>query len=67
MQAQILLVTYPAQGHINPSLQLAKLLIRAGAHVTFVTSSSAGTRMSKSPTLDGLEFVTFWFVLKSDN
>ncbi|RVW31117.1 Crocetin glucosyltransferase, chloroplastic [Vitis vinifera] len=59
MQPQILLVTYPAQGHINPSLQLAKLLIRAGAHVTFVTSSSAGTRMSKSPTLDGLEFVTF--------
>ena len=59
MQPQILLVTYPAQGHINPSLQLAKLFIRAGAHVTFVTSSSAGTRMSKSPTLDGLEFVTF--------
>ena len=59
MQAQILLVTYPAQGHINPSLQLAKLLIRAGAHVTFVTSSSASTRMSKPPTLEGLEFVTF--------
>ncbi|KAL6343180.1 hypothetical protein AAG906_020978 [Vitis piasezkii] len=56
MQAQILLVTYPAQGHINPSLQLAKLLIRAGAHVTFVTSSSASTRMSKPPTLEGLEF-----------
>ncbi|CBI39410.3 unnamed protein product, partial [Vitis vinifera] len=59
MQAQILLVTYPAQGHINPSLQLAKLLTRAGAHVTFVTSSSASTRMSKPPTLEGLEFVTF--------
>ncbi|KAL6342434.1 hypothetical protein AAG906_011124 [Vitis piasezkii] len=56
MQPQILLVTYPAQGHINPSLQLAKLLIRAGAHVTFVTSSSASTRMSKPPTLEGLEF-----------
>ncbi|KAL6342488.1 hypothetical protein AAG906_011178 [Vitis piasezkii] len=59
MQPQILLVTYPAQGHINPSLQLAKLLIRAGAHVTFVTSSSASSRMSKPPTLEGLEFATF--------
>ncbi|KAJ9701221.1 hypothetical protein PVL29_006528 [Vitis rotundifolia] len=59
MQPQILLVTFPAQGHINPSLQLAKLLVRAGAHVTFITSSTASTRMSKPLTLDGLEFATF--------
>ena len=55
----ILIVTLPVQGHINPTLQLAKLLIRAGAHVTFFPSASAGSRMSKSPNLDGLEFATF--------
>ncbi|CBI39391.3 unnamed protein product, partial [Vitis vinifera] len=59
MHPHILIVTLPSQGHINPTLQLAKLLIRAGAHVTFFTSTSAGTRMSKSPNLDGLEFATF--------
>ncbi|CAJ2677514.1 unnamed protein product [Trifolium pratense] len=31
---RILLVTYPAQGHINPALQFAKRLISMGAHVT---------------------------------
>lgn len=59
MQPRILVATYPAQGHINPSLQLAKLLIRAGAHVTFFISSSAATRMAKPPAGDGLEFATF--------
>ncbi|KAL6343215.1 hypothetical protein AAG906_021013 [Vitis piasezkii] len=52
----VLTIQQPNNATPNPP---TKLLIRAGAHVTFVTSSSAGTRMSKSPTLDGLEFVTF--------
>ncbi|XP_050373426.1 phloretin 4'-O-glucosyltransferase-like [Argentina anserina] len=39
---RFIIVTFPAQGHINPSLQFAKRLIRiTGAHVTFVTSLSA--------------------------
>ncbi|KAK4794795.1 hypothetical protein SAY86_012789 [Trapa natans] len=42
-----LIVTFPAQGHINPSLQLAKQLIRQGARVTFATSISAARRMSR--------------------
>ncbi|RVW70427.1 UDP-glycosyltransferase 75C1 [Vitis vinifera] len=58
-QPHFIVITYPAQGHINPSLQLAKRLIRAGAHVTFVTSTYAGERMAKTPTMDGLKFVTF--------
>ncbi|KAL6343179.1 hypothetical protein AAG906_020977 [Vitis piasezkii] len=58
-QPHFIVITYPAQGHINPSLQLAKRLIRAGAHVTFVTSTYASERMAKTPTMDGLKFVTF--------
>lgn len=44
-----LLVTLPAQGHINPALQFAKHLLRAvsTASVTFATSVSAYRRMGK--------------------
>ncbi|KAB1213520.1 Anthocyanidin 3-O-glucoside 5-O-glucosyltransferase [Morella rubra] len=52
-----LLLTFPAQGHINPVLQFAKRLIRLGAHVTLATSLSAHRRM-KSPAPDGLSFAT---------
>ncbi|KAH7856449.1 hypothetical protein Vadar_001545 [Vaccinium darrowii] len=52
-----LLVTFPAQGHINPCLQLAKRLVRIGVHVTFVTSVSAQRSISRNTgTLDGLKF-----------
>uniref|UniRef100_A0A1D1YSL6 Glycosyltransferase n=1 Tax=Anthurium amnicola TaxID=1678845 RepID=A0A1D1YSL6_9ARAE len=49
-----LLVTFPAQGHINPALQLAKRLTRTGALVTFATAISAHRRMfsSSSPAID---------------
>ncbi|KAJ6793202.1 crocetin glucosyltransferase, chloroplastic-like [Iris pallida] len=44
-----LLVTYPAQGHINPVLHLARRLAAAnGAAVTFSTSVSAHRRMFPS-------------------
>ncbi|KAG5252131.1 INDOLE-3-ACETATE BETA-D-GLUCOSYLTRANSFERASE family protein [Salix suchowensis] len=59
VQPHFLLVTYPAQGHINPSLQLAKGLTRIGVLVTLVTSLSAGRRMSKTSFPDGLSFVTY--------
>ncbi|KAF5465090.1 hypothetical protein F2P56_015121 [Juglans regia] len=55
----VLLVTFPAQGHINPGLQFAKRLIRLGAHVTLATSVSAYRRMTKTPTPQGLSFATF--------
>ncbi|KAF8016223.1 hypothetical protein BT93_H1665 [Corymbia citriodora subsp. variegata] len=55
-----LLVTFPGQGHINPSLQLAKRLLRVGARVTFATAIRAHHRMaeSKSPP-EGLSFTSF--------
>ncbi|XP_074338375.1 crocetin glucosyltransferase, chloroplastic-like [Apium graveolens] len=37
----IILTTYPAQGHINPSLKLADKLVDLGMQVTFTTSISA--------------------------
>ncbi|XP_074357969.1 crocetin glucosyltransferase, chloroplastic-like [Apium graveolens] len=56
----ILLVTFPAQGHINPSLQFAKKLTRMGVEVTFATSLSAHSRMSSTlATTKGLNFASF--------
>lgn len=54
-----LVVTFPAQGHINPALQFAKRLIQHGAHVTFVTSVYANRRMSKISNHDHLKLATF--------
>ncbi|KAL3829278.1 hypothetical protein ACJIZ3_018080 [Penstemon smallii] len=57
MDYHILQVTFPAQGHINPSLQLAKRLTKMGVKVTFLTSLSAIRRMSK--TNSSIDFVSF--------
>ncbi|KAM5569674.1 phloretin 4'-O-glucosyltransferase-like [Rosa sericea] len=60
-QQRFIMVTFPSQGHINPSLQLAKRLIHiTGAHVTFVTSLSAHLRIGDSiSTPSGLTFAPF--------
>ncbi|KAM4085323.1 hypothetical protein ACJW30_10G018400 [Castanea mollissima] len=63
-QPHFLLVTYPAQGHINPALQFANRLIHLGGggrrvHVTFAITISAHRRMIKSPSPDGLSCATF--------
>ncbi|KAH7521578.1 hypothetical protein FEM48_Zijuj07G0048200 [Ziziphus jujuba var. spinosa] len=42
---RFLLIAFPVQGHINPSLHFAKRLISIGAHVTFVTALSAHCRV----------------------
>ncbi|KAL1561576.1 UDP-glycosyltransferase 75C1-like [Salvia divinorum] len=47
-EKHILLVTFPAQGHINPSLQFAKRLAKHGVKVTVLTSTSATARMSQT-------------------
>ncbi|XP_073110994.1 crocetin glucosyltransferase, chloroplastic-like [Elaeis guineensis] len=48
-QQHFLLLTYPAQGHINPALQLAKRLARTtGSRVTFSTAISGHRRMFPS-------------------
>ncbi|XP_061992800.1 phloretin 4'-O-glucosyltransferase-like [Rosa rugosa] len=61
VQHRLIMIAYPAQGHINPSLQLAKRLIRTtGAHVTFVISVSAHRRIGNgSTTPSGLTFAPF--------
>ncbi|KAK7273039.1 hypothetical protein RIF29_14085 [Crotalaria pallida] len=38
----VLLVSYPAQGHINPLLRLAKSIAAKGLFVTFVTTEDVG-------------------------
>ncbi|KAL6970915.1 Hexosyltransferase [Sarracenia purpurea var. burkii] len=58
-QHRILLVTFPAQGHINPSLQFAKRLVKMGVEVTFLTAFSALNRMNKANTPQGLTMVGF--------
>ncbi|CBI39402.3 unnamed protein product, partial [Vitis vinifera] len=54
-----LLVSYPAQGHINPTLRLAKRLIQTGAQVTFVTTVYAQRHMVKPLSVCGLSFAPF--------
>ncbi|XP_043708261.1 phloretin 4'-O-glucosyltransferase-like [Telopea speciosissima] len=59
-QPHFVVVTFPAQGHINPTLQLAKRLITTGARVTFVTTVSAHRKMSNSSFVPhGLTFAPF--------
>ncbi|KAK7247040.1 hypothetical protein RIF29_41916 [Crotalaria pallida] len=54
-----LLITYPAQGHINPALQFSKQLINLGFHVTLSTTLHMHRRMSNKPTLPGLSYTPF--------
>ncbi|XP_022147212.1 crocetin glucosyltransferase, chloroplastic-like [Momordica charantia] len=43
-----LLISFPALGHINPSLQLADRLINLGVHVTFATTAAAIRRINQT-------------------
>ncbi|KAL1214340.1 UDP-glycosyltransferase 75B2 [Cardamine amara subsp. amara] len=57
-----LLVTLPAQGHVNPSLRFARRLIRTtGARVTFSTCLSVIHRsmIPNHNNIDNLSFLTF--------
>ncbi|XP_052200651.1 7-deoxyloganetin glucosyltransferase-like [Diospyros lotus] len=44
----VVCVPYPAQGHINPMLNLAKVLYSGGFHITFVHSEFNHRRLLKS-------------------
>ncbi|KAL8201684.1 hypothetical protein R6Q57_010831 [Mikania cordata] len=46
-QPHFLVLTFPAQGHINPALQFAKRLIRLGVKVTFATTISTFNKINK--------------------
>ncbi|XP_027117444.1 UDP-glycosyltransferase 75C1-like [Coffea arabica] len=54
-----LITALPAQGHINPTLQLAKNLARAGAQVTFATTVYGISRIKNPPASIGLSFASF--------
>lgn len=59
MQLRFLLITYPIQGHINPTIQFAKRLVSMGVQVTFATTVYLYRRMLKTPTVPGLSFSSF--------
>ncbi|KAF8023534.1 hypothetical protein BT93_F0903 [Corymbia citriodora subsp. variegata] len=55
-------IPYPAQGHINPMLNLAKLLHHRGFHITFVNTEYNHSRLLRSrgpSSLDGLPSFRF--------
>ncbi|KAG8363998.1 hypothetical protein BUALT_Bualt19G0080600 [Buddleja alternifolia] len=48
-------IPYPAQGHVNPMLKLAKLLHHNGFHITFVNTEYNHRRLLKSRGVSALE------------
>ncbi|OIT28529.1 PREDICTED: crocetin glucosyltransferase, chloroplastic-like [Nicotiana attenuata] len=58
-ECHVLVVTFPGQGHINPSLQFSKKLVNLGVKVTFSTSLTAFNRIKNLPTIEGLTFAPF--------
>ncbi|KAF9607902.1 hypothetical protein IFM89_003716 [Coptis chinensis] len=48
-------IPYPAQGHINPMLKLAKVLHDRGFHITFVNTVHMHNRLLKSQGPDSLK------------
>ncbi|KAM3688395.1 hypothetical protein ACB098_10G149300 [Castanea mollissima] len=60
-------VPYPAQGHINPMLKLAKILHYKGFHITFVNTEYNHKRLLKSRGPDSLNALpSFQFETISD-
>ncbi|RWR87156.1 crocetin glucosyltransferase, chloroplastic [Cinnamomum micranthum f. kanehirae] len=53
--ANLLVISFPFHGSINPTLEFSRRLARAGARVTFLTSVSAYRRIIDSPPMDGTE------------
>ncbi|XP_054785781.1 phloretin 4'-O-glucosyltransferase-like [Prosopis cineraria] len=58
-QQHFLIVGFPAQSHLNPTLQFAKRLIGMGARVTLLITVSMHRRIIRNPIIDGLTFTTF--------
>ncbi|XP_077213376.1 7-deoxyloganetin glucosyltransferase-like [Tasmannia lanceolata] len=51
----VVLIPYPAQGHINPSLKLAKLLHFRGFYITFINTEFNHQRLLRSRGPDSLK------------
>ncbi|KZV28904.1 hypothetical protein F511_13699 [Dorcoceras hygrometricum] len=55
-------IPYPAQGHVNPMLKLAKILHSKGFHITFVNTEFNHRRLLRSRgqnSLDGIDGFRF--------
>ncbi|XP_020588435.1 UDP-glycosyltransferase 85A2-like [Phalaenopsis equestris] len=50
-------IPFPAQGHINPMLKLAKLLHSYNFHITFVLTDYNYTRLARSQGRDSFDFL----------
>ncbi|CAI9089918.1 OLC1v1024570C1 [Oldenlandia corymbosa var. corymbosa] len=50
----VVCIPYPAQGHINPMLKLAKILHHKGFHITFINTEFNHKRLLKSRGPDSL-------------
>ncbi|XP_071709587.1 UDP-glycosyltransferase 75C1-like [Rutidosis leptorrhynchoides] len=61
-QPHFLLITFPAQGHINPAFRFAKRLLMLGVKVTIATTISAHRKITKA----GRVPESFDFALFSD-
>ncbi|KAL7177105.1 hypothetical protein ACSBR2_030437 [Camellia fascicularis] len=61
VRTHIVLVSFPTQGALNPTIQFAKNLKRMGVKVTILSGVFAQNRMTKasSQTPDGLTFIAF--------
>ncbi|XXG78686.1 hypothetical protein AAC387_Pa08g2581 [Persea americana] len=57
--ANLLVISFPFHGSINPTLEFSRRLARAGARVTFLTSVSAYRRIIDSPHMNGLSYASF--------
>ncbi|OMO73981.1 UDP-glucoronosyl/UDP-glucosyltransferase [Corchorus capsularis] len=53
-EIHVLMVTLPAQGHINPMLRLGKRLVDKGVHVSLATTLFGGHRMLKASTITSI-------------
>ncbi|EXB29476.1 UDP-glycosyltransferase 85A1 [Morus notabilis] len=51
----VVCVPYPSQGHVNPMMQLAKLLHSRGFHVTFVNTEFNHNRLIRSRGADSVK------------
>ncbi|KAI3965526.1 hypothetical protein MKX01_029433 [Papaver californicum] len=61
-QNHFIVISFPAQGHLNPTLQFAKRLMRTGAHVTYFTTLLAHKRMlesSSNPNTSNIHGLTY--------
>ncbi|KAJ0703032.1 putative crocetin glucosyltransferase [Helianthus annuus] len=59
MKTKILVVAYPTQGHINPSLRFANRLVKLNVDVTYSTSVSVIRHIDIQTTHHGITFAPF--------